>query len=98
MSLFSLGGMDLGFCSVLRHHMAVFSFIDLKEHCCVRCSSRKLDKVILVDDTLRDANFVCRNCVKRHKEEDIFVQIELVTQMLQALNGLRMEKESIALI
>jgi hypothetical protein len=36
--------------------------------------------------------------VKRHKEEDIFVQIELVTQMLQALNGLRMEKESIALI
>ena len=51
-----------------------------------------------VDHTLRDVNFICRSCVNKQKEEGMCIQIELVQEVLQGLNGLAMEEESASLI
>ena len=98
MSLFTLGGMDLAFCSILRQQLSILSLINIRDHCCFRCSSRKLEKFMWVDHTLRDVNFICRSCVNKQKEEGMCIQIELVQEVLQGLNGLAMEEESASLI
>lgn len=98
MSLFTLGGTDLTFCSILRQQLTVVSSINIRDHCCFRCSSRKLEKCLWIDETLRDTSFICRSCANKHKEEGMSINIELVMELLQALNGLTMEEEGTSLI